>query len=277
VGTITYTKETVCYTRTDREELYADLYIPEKGAGTTPLLVMIHGGAWKAGSKEMNQEWGPFLAQQGYCVMSIDYRLATPEYATWPGVTEDVRAALAYMREHAAEYHVDPKRVGLIGDSCGAHLSVLLGLEEEFSQSVRAIVGVYGVYDVKQWWEHTQTSRIDDPVRLFMGGTPSDMPNAYLEASPMYRLEQALQRGQMKETPFLVVWGDEDEVVSCQQSKDFVQLLERYQVPHRAIEYPGHKHFWFSILPWLEGGGIGDEPNTQLIPELLDFLQDSLK
>ena len=103
----------------------------------------MHGGGWQKGDKDFYQHWGPYLAQRGFAVFSINYRLKT-----YPGAVEDVRAAVQYVRERE---EIDGERIGLIGDSAGAHLAALAALGAE--ARVRLFVGIYGVYDMAAQWE----------------------------------------------------------------------------------------------------------------------------
>jgi acetyl esterase/lipase len=259
---------------TGREDLTADVYLP--GAGRDhPVVLLIHGGAWKAGSKEMYTDWGAFLADNGYAAISINYRLSTPTTATWPGVLDDVRQALHWLAGKVDDWKIDLDRVALIGDSCGAQLAALIALEGYRNASIRAVVGVYGVYDLAKWWEYTQRSRNDDPVGALFGAAPDEMPEAYKLASPLQRLEEEV-RNPLPHTSFFLIWGDADEVVPPDQSEQFVVQLKRLGIKERSLAIPGQGHFWFTILPGKEGGALLDYPNSIIAPQLIAFLQTEL-
>ena len=123
--------------------------------------------------------WGNYLARNGYAVFAIEYRLMKPGAKSWPGAVYDTRAAVQFVRAEAAEFGLDAERVGLIGDSAGAHLSALVALagkERLFSSQylsdrhaatpaeVKAVVGFYGVYDMLAQWEHDQITRPRDQI-----------------------------------------------------------------------------------------------------------------
>src|SRR3954464_1641361 len=97
--------------------LTLDAHIPD-GAGPFPAAILVHGGGWVAGDKEqyITYIFQP-LSDAGFAWFSINYRLA-PKY-TFPADADDVEAAVRWIKENAARYHVDPKRIALIGESAG--------------------------------------------------------------------------------------------------------------------------------------------------------------
>src|SRR5262245_40724791 len=112
----------VQYVEHDGIKLIGDLYTP-RGRDKAPVIVAIHGGGWQAGAPATYQYWGPFLAKNGYAVFAISYRLSKPVAKSYPGAVYDVKAAIQYVRANAAELGVDPNRIGVMGDSAGAHLA----------------------------------------------------------------------------------------------------------------------------------------------------------
>jgi acetyl esterase/lipase len=105
----------------DRNRL--DLYLPEKAEGRLPVVIWIHGGAWRGGSKD----GGPAvpLSAKGYAVASINYRFS--QHAVFPAQIEDCKAAVRWLRANAATYQLDPDHIGVWGASAGGHLVALLG------------------------------------------------------------------------------------------------------------------------------------------------------
>ena len=189
-------------------ELCNDLYLPT-GAGPYPALLCLHGGAWARGAPRQYQEWGPWLAARGYAVAAVDYRLSTEVSPSWPGVHEDVQRALRWLVEEAPALRVDPARLGLVGDSAGGHMATLLSLDDWVRPHVRAVVGVYGIYDLIDWWEVTQ-ARMDDPVGKLMGKTPAQAPEDYRRFSPLQGVEA---QGVPPGVPYLIIHGEQDPIV----------------------------------------------------------------
>src|SRR5512143_2749580 len=105
----------VRYATHDGVPLYGGLYLPST-AGPHAAVMFIHGGAWKVGSKSgYGTSWGPYLAERGYVVFAIDYRLSTPTTPTWPQALLDCKAALQYLRGNR-DLPVDPDRIAVGGD-----------------------------------------------------------------------------------------------------------------------------------------------------------------
>ena len=93
--------------------------------GKRPGVLMVHGGGWIGGDKAQYQKFGEKLAEKGYVAFSINYRLLP--YFPHPAQIDDTQRAMRWIRAHAADYHLDPKRIGALGDSAGGHLVSLLG------------------------------------------------------------------------------------------------------------------------------------------------------
>ena len=114
----------IVYARAPEQELKLDLYLPaNRPEKPLPLIVWIHGGAWRAGSKDRNPA-ARFVAG-GYVSASIAYRLS--QTAVFPAQIHDCKAAIRWLRAHAGKYGIDPRRVAVWGSSAGGHLVALLG------------------------------------------------------------------------------------------------------------------------------------------------------
>ncbi len=95
----------------DGDVLTGDYYAPPE-AGAYPALIALHGGAWKYGTAEGYQYWGPYLAQRGYVLFAINYRLVQGTKHRYPVAVHDTRAAVQFLRSEAAAFKVDPTRIG---------------------------------------------------------------------------------------------------------------------------------------------------------------------
>ncbi|HLI12741.1 MAG TPA: alpha/beta hydrolase [Alphaproteobacteria bacterium] len=258
------------------EACLGDLYAPGE-ATTAPVVVAVHGGGWKSGSAQFYRHWGPYLAAHGIALFAIDYRLADGRGNRHPAAAQDVRAALAFVRANAAALGIDPTRIGLIGDSAGAHLAALVALAGETiplaeggdaAIPVKAVVGVYGVYDLLAQWQHDLAARPRDQItELLMGTSPIEDRLAFFAASP---LAYATRR----ESPpaFLIAWGTADDIVDWQtQSRVFVAALKQAGFFVRTAPLAEAPHFWMSDPL--------DEPHgypARFAPVLLRFLRERL-
>ena len=117
------TRANIAYAKHDGVTLLGDLYLPAAG-GPFPALVAAHGGGWQAGARSAFQYWGPYLAERGYGVFAIDYRVATSTRKMFPEAAHDVAAAVRFIRGSASELRIDPQRIALLGASAGAHHTV---------------------------------------------------------------------------------------------------------------------------------------------------------
>ena len=253
-------------------ELCNDLYLPG-GAGPYPALLCLHGGAWARGAPRQYQEWGPWLAARGYAVVAVDYRLSTEVSPSWPGVHEDVQRALRWLVEEAPALRVDPARLGLVGDSAGGHMATLLSLEDWVRPHVRAVVGVYGIYDLIDWWEVTQ-ARMDDPVGKLMGKTPAQAPEDYRRFSPLQGVEA---QGVPPGVPYLIIHGEQDPIVHHNQSERFIAALRAAGAEVETLFVPGAGHSWFTYLPnEPDRRRVDQEPNVTVAPVLRSFLERSM-
>src|SRR5271168_3485099 len=273
------TQAGLVYAEHDGTKLLGDLYLP-KGLAKAPALVAIHGGGWQIGDRAFYKFWGPFLARNGYAVFAIEYRLGKP--GVYPAAVYDAKAAIQFVRAKAAEFDLDPDRIGLIGDSAGAHLASLVALAgDQFNAAyrddvhagvpanVKCVVGFYGVYDMHAQWTHDLTSRPNDKiVEKFLGVSPMVNRRVYFDASPISYA--TADHNQMR---FLLIHGTEDDIVDPpSQSGAFLTALTQSGFFVRRIIIPGAGHFWSS-------DPFESEPHSyaaQSIPRLMRFLESSL-
>jgi acetyl esterase/lipase len=108
-------RKAVQYGTHDGTTLTGDLYLPE-GTENRPAIVAVHGGGWQLASRDIYKYMAPYLAARGYAVFSIDYRLTRDGKNRYPAAVNDVRAAVQWIRGHAAELNIDPARIALMGD-----------------------------------------------------------------------------------------------------------------------------------------------------------------
>ena len=227
-----------------------------------------------------------FSPRTAIAVFAIGYRLSKPGAKTYPGAVYDVKAAVQFVRANAAQLGVDPDRIGLIGDSAGAHLVSLVALagdEPLFSTeyrndphaatpaNVKAVVGFYGVYDMQAQWQHDQIARPRDQItEKFLGASPMQSRRTYFDASPISYA--TVDKREKTGTRFLLIHGTNDDIVDPQtQSQAFLTALKQAGFFVRTIVVPGAGHFW-SVDPVEEPGSYG----AQAAPQMLRFLRDGL-
>ena len=270
------------YAYHDGVVLSGDLYAPA-APGTYPAMVLIHGGAWQGGSRSRFRYWGPYLAERGYVSFAISYRLSTPEQPSYPLNVYDVKAAIQLLRGKGPALKVAPDRIGAMGASAGGHLTALAALSADSpkypsrypddpyataSTRLRVAVPMYGVFDLMAQWEHDQLARPRDQfTEKYLGGSPMEVRDLFYEASPIN-----WATFQNNHTPFLVVWGTEDDVVdAATQAVAFVTALKRANVHTRTVPIAAAPHYWVEEPI--------DDPTSYthfFAPRLLRFLEEHL-
>lgn len=217
----------------ERQKL--DLYLPsETISEPLALIIWVHGGAWMSGSKDYCPA-RPLL-EQGYAVASINYRLS--QHALFPAQIQDCKAAVRWLRAHASEYELDPKRFGAWGASAGGHLVALLGTTgdvEEFdvgenldqSSRVQAVCDFFGPTNfakMSAFPSEMNHDAPDSPESKLIGGPVQKMPDEVRQADPITYVTK-------DDPPFLIVHGDMDPVVPHNQSELLLVALEKAKVP----------------------------------------------
>jgi acetyl esterase/lipase len=254
-----------------QENLCLDVYLPT-GNGPHPALLCFHGGAWQHGSQRQYESWGPWLAERGYAIIAVDYRLTTQVSPAWPGVWEDVCLSLDWLIAHAPSLQIDPARIGTIGDSAGGHMAAMLSLHEKTAHHIRAVVGVYGIYDLPDWWRTTQPpKRPDNPVVELMGKPYQEMKEDYENFSPMHRLQKMAGKPSAE---YLIIYGDQDTRVPHIQSEKFLSALRDKNTLCEALPIPGAGHSWFTFVQDQPSRRrVDEEPNVTVAPVLHRFLE----
>lgn len=239
----------------ERQKL--DLYLPKAGE-KLPLIIRIHGGAWLAGSKEM--EGAEDYIHNGFAVASINYRLS--QHAVFPAQIQDCKAAVRYLRANAQKYNLDPNRFGVWGPSAGGHLAALLGTTgdvNEFdvgenlsvSSRVQAVADYFGPTDFLQMEAHRlpggmRHNAADSPESKLIGGPIEDNPEKVAKANPITYIT--------KDTPpFLIVHGDKDPLVPHYQSELLEAALKKagVSVTFYTVKDGGHGGFKDPNVPRL--------------------------
>jgi acetyl esterase/lipase len=276
------TRPGIAYANHDGVSLAGDLYLPA-GPGPFSALIGVHGGGWQAGARSTFQYWGAYLAERGYALFAISYRLAKKGQKMFPQAVQDVLAAVQFVRGNAGAFKLDPDRIALFGASAGAHLASLAALGGEsatfkggypgdthgnVSTKVKAFVGVYGVYDVIEMWQRYQLqSPRENNIENFLGAAPMDDPRRYFESSPINYTTFANNHIGV----FLSVGTEDDLVDRRAQTDTFLLRLKQANFFARPCIVQGAPHYWLSDPI--------DEPRSYsgfMAPRLLRFLKERL-
>lgn len=220
----------------------ADVYMPAAGdidhQAKFPAILAIHGGAWVAGDKRFDALHCRKMAEQGYVVMAINYRLA-PKHKH-PAQIEDCREALRWLRDHAAEYHIDPEKLGVWGYSAGGHLAALLATDRKLEDpSIRVCVAGGAPVDLRMIPEDSKA------LAGFLGGTRRALQDVYLKASPIEHVSS-------DDPPMMLYHGDADELVPISFASKMHKKLQETGVACDYLVLPGRSH----IMAFVDTKGI---------------------
>jgi acetyl esterase/lipase len=235
------------YVENGHERQKLDLFLPEKADGPCPIIVWVHGGAWQAGSKEGAPPLRQGYVQRGYAVASINYRLSS--HAVFPAQIEDCKAAVRWLRAHAAEHGLDGERIGVWGSSAGGHLVALLGTSGGFkdfdvganldhSSAVQAVCDFFGPTDLVAFVTrpgYASHASATSPEAKLLGGVVLENREKAARANPITYADAG-------DPPFLIVHGDQDSTVPIQQSELLFAALEKAGVSahFHTIRGAGH-------------------------------------
>jgi len=260
-----------------------DIYVPDEGDGPFPVLISLHGGAFM-GCDKADLQILPMLEglKRGYAVVGVNYRLSGE--ATFPALVHDVKAAVRWIRAHAAEHRLDGSRIAAWGGSAGGYLSLMLGTSAKTPEledpslgnpdqptKVQAVVAWYAPSDFLAMdaqleaagmppLEGLRHSGAQSPESLLLGEKITEIPDRVRAANPgTYVRPDA--------PPFLIQHGTRDAVVPAQQSVDLATRL-------RAVL--GTERVTLELLEGAEHADLRFETHEN-VSRVLAFLDEHLK
>jgi acetyl esterase/lipase len=249
----------VVYTKVNGWDGRVDLYVNPNASKPTPIIINIHGGGWKSGTKESQSGFNTFF-KAGFAVANMEYRLSGQAKA--PAAIEDTRCMLVYLIKNAKELNIDVNKIVIMGGSAGGHLALmggLLGNDHRFHTNcpgvqeikVAAIIDKYGIVDVWDWTygpEHKSSS-----PKLWLGDKAKD-DDFIKSVSPITYVTK-------KSPPIFIVHGDSDPTVPYQQSVDLYKKLQKLGVKSQFITVPGGGH-----------GKFDKDMNSNINKSIIEFL-----
>lgn len=234
------------YAKSPEQRLLLDLYLPDKKKDA-PLMVWIHGGAWRRGSKN-SMPLGA-LVEEGWAIASVEYRLSP--VAPFPAQIHDIKAAIRWLRAHSDKYGYASKRVAIAGASAGGHLVALTGISNghkqlegtlgkhlDQSSDVQVIIDFYGASNLQtilhQSTPHGLSVRVP-ALELLLGDHPDKKPEVAKLASPVTHVDA-------NDPPLLLLHGDQDPQMPINQSHELHARYKKAGAPVRFSVVHGAAH-----------------------------------
>lgn len=228
------------------------------GCENMPVIIWIHGGAWD--DEFLTASYRPEitlaeLAEKGYFIACLEYRLA--RYAALPACLEDCQMAIEYLRKTADIYHIDPQKIGLWGESAGAHIACMVGsnYNNKKMMPVQGIVSFYCPSDLTEMLKEQNNipgflvnilpdfSSLEKPeliLRREIAGLLTEKQRQSLKVmSPVSYADKKML------PPLLLFHGDQDKVVSYRQSFEYKRRLEKAGNKAELVMVPGQGHGFF--------------------------------
>jgi acetyl esterase/lipase len=215
--------------------LRLDVYLPA-GTKQPPVVVWVHGGAWRSGSKE-NPPVLP-LVERRLAVASVEYRLSP--VAEFPAQVHDIKAAIRFLRAKSGELGIGAERIAIAGSSAGGHLAALVGVTNghkrlegaiggylDQSSDVQAIVDFYGPANLTTILAQSTPHglRVRTPaLALLLGGPPETKVDLAQLASPVMHVDAG-------DPPLLMFHGDQDPQVPINQSHELQGAYRKHKLP----------------------------------------------
>lgn len=243
----------ITYGKAPEQELKLDVYRPKSGGDKLPACVLVHGGGWTGGNKEKFRPLAIALAEKGYVVANIEYRLAPA--AKYPAGVQDCSLAVRWVRANAKRFGIDPNRIGAWGGSAGGHLVGLLAaapkhanfLTDEFkdvSAAVQATCIMAGPTDLanEKFVEALRRAKEKSNSFQWMGKLFDDAPELYREASPITHFAKTTG-------PILFLTGDLD---NPERDAAGMAKLKDLGVATKQVVLKDAKHGCWMQRPWFE-------------------------
>lgn len=220
------------FANVDGHELALDVYMPA-AAEDAPLLVWVHGGAWRAGSRKSVSTLA-FL-EAGYALASVSYRLSG--VAPFPAQSHDIKGAIRFLRAHAADYGYDASRIGILGSSAGAHLAALVGVTNgnaelegtvggnvDQSSDVHAIVAYYPATNLVSILDQSTPYGLNlrvPALEALLGGPLDETTEMARLASPVFHVDA-------DDPPLFLLHGDQDPQMPINQSHELHGVYKQH-------------------------------------------------
>jgi acetyl esterase/lipase len=240
-------RKTFVYTQTEDNSKSLDIYLPEDSSKPAPVIIFLHGGAWKFGSRKNLQSGILEQLKRGYAIVGVSYSFS--QEAEWPRQLYEVKAAVRWLRANAQKLNIDPNCIMLWGISAGGHIATVTGASNRQeaaegklgnateSSDVQAVVAWYSPTDFMQAGKMNTKSEgsFYRVTKKLLGATDEDYPDKALLANPVHYISPATP-------PFFIQHGSLDRIVPVHQSELLYTALQAAGIPSKYELKKGYVH-----------------------------------
>ena len=249
-------EKNIVYAEVEGRELHLDIFYPgNSGNKLLPGLVLIHGGGWRTGDRQLVIPMAQKFSQNGYVAVAIEYRLSTE--ALYPAAVYDIKAAIRWLRANAAKYMMDKNKIAIYGCSAGGHLAALIGTtngnnklegnegNNHYTSDVEAIVDVDGVVDFfgKGSEEVYKKSGKPSAAHLWFGASAEENPEVWKEAGPINHTD--------KNTPPILFINSGQPRFHAGRD-EMIKILNSYNIYSEVHTLEGTIHTFWLFEPWFD-------------------------
>lgn len=236
-----------------KRDLHLDVFRPEK-EGKHPAIVMIHGGGWRSGTKEMQVPMAQMLAAKGFVTIPVEYQLSLE--AKYPAAVHNIKSALRWVHAHADHYGIDTAMIAISGCSAGGQLASLVGLTSRvqsfegdhgntgWSSAVKAIIDIDGVIDFMAPNSLNLKRQPNSPDVEWLGGTFEQKPAIWKEASPIFWASDSTA------IPMLFINSGFSRFHAGQD--ELIGMLKEWRVDYEVYQLDIKMHPFWLFHPWVD-------------------------
>ncbi len=222
------------YKKLPERDLNIDLYTSQTNS-VSPCVIVIHGGSWAEGDSKQLPDLNSYLANKGYHVAAINYRLA-PKYKS-PAPVEDVRDVIKYLTTNSDKLKIDTSKFVLLGRSAGGQIALCAAYTYNLP-NIKGVISFYAPADMV-WGARIKSNKLvlntDKVFTDYLGGLIDEVPQKYQEAG-------AVDHANKNSTPTLIIHGAHDAMVAYGHSEHLDKKLEENNVQHYFLNLPWATH-----------------------------------
>jgi acetyl esterase/lipase len=227
--------ETIQYAEADSQALLIDLYKSKDQSSKSPCIIVVHGGAWEGGDSRQLPALNSYLADKGYSVAAITYRLAPKHIA--PAASDDVKKAIAFLKKNAEKFNIDSNKLVLLGRSAGGQVALVAAYTLN-DPCIKGMIAFYTPADMVWGYSLPGNPLVMDSRRVlrnYLGGPYEKVPENYEKAT-------AINFVNAHTPPTLMLAGQKDELVAYEHNIRLKKILDKYGIKNTIVTLPWATH-----------------------------------